>query len=91
MQLDTPLGVIKGEADFLVGPTQIVVECKVTHEITEEHLMQPLLYSALLQTNFGQPCYVIAPNLNQCVRITPLPGITAAYLLEHAIRRKTGC
>jgi hypothetical protein len=91
LQLDTPLGVIKGEADFLVGPTQIVVECKVTHEITEEHLMQPLLYSALLQTNFGQPCYVIAPNLNQCVRITPLPGITAAYLLEHAIRRKTGC
>jgi hypothetical protein len=86
----TTLGFVNGQADFLVGPTQIVVECKVTQEITSEHMTQALLYSAMTP-NFGQPCYVIAPNLNQAVRVTPLPGVTASYLLEHAIRRKLGC
>lgn len=86
----TTLGFVNGQADFLVGPTQIVVECKVTQEITSEHMTQALLYSAMTPY-FGQPCYVIAPNLNQAVRVTPLPGITASYLLEHAVRRKLGC
>ena len=86
----TSLGFVRGQADFLVGPSQVVIECKITHEITEEHIMQALLYSALTP-HFGQPCYVIAPNLNKCLRIQPLPGITATYLLEHAIRRKLGC
>ena len=86
----TPLGLVQGEVDFLVGLTKTVVEVKVTQEISEQHLLQALLYSALLQEHFGQPCYVIAPNLNQAMRVTPLPGITADYVLELAVRRKLG-
>lgn len=85
----TPLGVVTGEADFVVEPTFTVVEVKVTGEITTEHVTQALLYTAL-GNNFGQPCYIVAPNLNQMIRVTPLAGITASYLLEHAIRRKLG-
>lgn len=85
----TCFGFVSGQADFLLGPTQVVVECKVTQEITTEHLTQAVLYSALTPF-FGQPCYVMAPNLNQVVKVTPLPGISADYVLEHAVRRKLG-
>lgn len=81
----TSLAQVTGSADFIVDGR--VVEVKVTQGITSEHIMQALLYSAMTE-KFGEPCYVVAPNLNQVLEIVPKPGITGAYLLEHAINRK---
>lgn len=81
----TRLAQVTGSADFIVDGR--VVEVKVTQAITSEHIMQALLYSAMSYT-FGEPCYVVAPNLGQVLEIVPKPGITATYLLEHAIIRK---
>lgn len=81
----TRLAQVTGSADFIVDGR--IVEVKVTQAITSEHIMQALLYSAMTE-QFGEPCYVVAPNLNQVLEISPKPGVTAAYLLEHAIIRK---
>jgi hypothetical protein len=89
LEKETSLGLVTGEGDFFLGPTQVVVECKVTQELTDDHCLQALLYSALT-AHFGQPCYVMAPNLNKCLRLVPHPGLTALSLLEHAIKRKQG-
>jgi hypothetical protein len=80
---------VQGESDFIAGAT--VIELKITSAISDDYVMQSMLYSALYSVTSQTPLqgpHILAPNLGTVATVTFQNHVDARYLLEHAVRRK---
>ena len=80
---------VQGESDFIAGAT--VIELKITSAISDDYVMQSMLYSALYSVTSQTPLqgpHILAPNFGTVVTVTFQNHVDARYLLEHALTRK---